>query len=189
MIIKLVSNTVYKIVTPFIFLSIIIFFTGCLSIKPGGVKSGKNLFETFYVGEDGTQYFIKPLGFSNVDQEEELFVDFTFRYKNEVRDSVIGNFTLQSSEILKNIDSISFSNAKTKILSNKVRLLFNERKKDDFNSRFTTKVLLSEFITLFDNNEWAIIVYKNNSSSTFLPTRKTKQAIEKLQEKVFVLLQ
>ena len=36
-------------------IGILIILTSCLSIKPGGVKSGLKLYETFYVVDAGTQ--------------------------------------------------------------------------------------------------------------------------------------
>lgn len=163
--------------------------TGCTSIKVGGVKSGKNLFETFYVGEDGTQYFIKPLAFSNSENKDELAMDFTFRYKNEVKDSVIVNFAIQSEKIIKEIDQLTISNTTQNIESNKVELLFNEKKKNDFYSRFSTKVSMIEFNRMFENYDWKTVVVTNGSSQTFEAEKKTKKSLSKLADKVFIIFQ
>ncbi|MBE9466763.1 MAG: hypothetical protein IMY72_00410 [Bacteroidetes bacterium] len=153
------------------------------------MKSGKKLFETFYVGEDGTQYFIKPLIFSNSQNKEKLLIDFTFRYKNEVKDSVVINFSLLSSNIFKNIDSLSFSNTTHKIMSKNVNLMFNEKKNKLFNSRFSTKIPLINFDKMFINGDWNIIVYSRENSSTYYSEKKTKKAIKKLQDKIFIIFQ
>lgn len=174
--------------TLFILISISFFLAGCLSIKPSGVKSGKNLFETFYVGDDGIQYFIKPLLFENIQNKEEIHVDFTFRYKDKVKDSVIVNLSFQSYNILRIIDSLFISNANQRISSKNNKLLFNEKRKGLIISRFTTKFSLTEFSGMFDNNDWKIIVYKNKTYDTFFSKSKTKKAIKKLQEMVFILL-
>ena len=184
---KILSN--HNIFKTFIGLGLFVFLTGCLSIKPAGVKSGKNLFETFYVGEDGTQYFIKPLIFLNTQNREEIHIDFTFRYKNVVKDSVILNLSLQSSNIFKSIDSLSLSNTTHKIINKDIRLLFNEKRNNLFNSRFSTKFSLIEFNRMFDNDDWTIIVYKDKAYNTYVSEKKTKKAIKKLQEKIFILLQ
>ena len=171
------------------FIVLIFAFTiyGCVSIKPASVKSGKNLFETFYVGEDGTQYFIKPLNFLNSQNKEELRADFTFRYKNEVKDSVTINFSLLSPKNLKNIDSLVFSNTNHKIVSTNVELLFNEKASKLFKSRFSTKVSLLDFNQMFENNDWKIITHKFEDHSTYTSDKRTKKAIKKLRDEIFIL--
>ena len=41
---------------------------GSCSAGKSGVKTGKKLFTDFFVGDAGTQYFIKPLTFENADK-------------------------------------------------------------------------------------------------------------------------
>ncbi len=177
------NNYISKI---FIGLVLFVFLTGCPSVKPSGVKSGKNLFETFYLGEGGTQYFIKPMIFYNTLNREEIHLDFTFRYKNIVKDSVIVNLSLHSSILFKSINSLRFANTTHKILRKDIRLLFNEKRNKQFNSRFYTKISLIEFNKLFDNEDWTIIVYTNKTSNTYISEKKV---IKKLQEKIFIILQ
>lgn len=184
---SIVSNlTLFK---TFIVLIFFVFLTACISVKPAGVKSGKNLFETFYVGEGGTQYFIKPLFFLNSQNKEELHIDFTFRYKNEVKDSVILNLSLLSSDIFKSIDSLSLSNTTYKIISKNNKLLFNEKRNKFFNSRFSTKISLIELNKMFGSDDWKIIVYSGGTYFTYASEKKTKKAIKKLQDKIFILFQ
>lgn len=163
--------------------------TGCTSIKVGGVKSGKNLFETFYVGEDGTQYFIKPLFFSNTENKDVMDMDFTFRYKNEVKDSVIVNFAIRSEKIIKQIDRLTLSNATQSIESNDVELLFNEKRKNEFYSRFSTKITMVEFNQMFENFDWKTVVVTDGASQTFEAEKKTKKSLSKLADKVFIIFQ
>ena len=67
-----------------IFCGIIILMS--LSACSGLKQSGSNLYTSFYVGEKGTQYFIKPLYFSN-KESEKLNTDFTFRFQNTINKS------------------------------------------------------------------------------------------------------
>lgn len=159
---------------------------GCISVKPSGVKSGKNLFETFYVGDKGTQYFIKPLKFTSLINEV-LYMDFTFRYKDEIKDSSFVNLTLSNTNIIKNIDSLSLSNQTNKITCKNVKLLFNEKEKKMFSSRFSLKIPLSELNNLFIENNWSIVVYNNQQILTYTSGRKAKKRINKLKNKVFIL--
>ncbi|MDD2636080.1 MAG: hypothetical protein PHW82_11340 [Bacteroidales bacterium] len=171
-----------------IIVSMLIFFSGCISLKPGGAKSAKKLFETFYVGEEGTQYFIKPLVFSNNQNKEKMLIDFTFRYKTEIKDSVTVNFSLLSPNIFKKIDSLSLSNSANTIISQDFNLLFNKKEKKFFNSRFSAKISLIEFKDMFTKDDWTINVYQPNFSITYVSGNKTNKAIKTLQENIFIIL-
>jgi len=166
--------------------SFFVLLTGCFTLKPGSVKSSKNLIETFYVGEDGTQYHIKPLTFTDSQNKEKIHLDFTFRYKNEVKDSVIINFSLLSSTIFKSIDSFSLSNTTTKTISKDIRLMFNEKRKDLFVSRFSTKISLVDFNKMFENTDWTIIVTNKDICNTYVSEKSTRKKITKLKEEIFV---
>jgi hypothetical protein len=170
----------------FLFTSLLL--NGCLSVKPTSTKSGKNLFESFFVGEEGTQYFIKPVLFSIEETKEELVLDITFRYKNMIKDSAIVNFSIKGPMIYKNIDSLKISNTNLEINSSNIKLLFNEKTKNGFTSRFTTKIALNETKNLFNNDEWAFTTFNNSQLNKFKPAKKTQKAINILREKVFVLM-
>ena len=172
-------------------LIIILFFaftTGCLSLKPASVKSGRNLFESFFVGEEGVQYFIKPLVLFNVENKEKVYVDFTFRYKDEIKDSAIVNLSFEGSNIYKRIDSLTFSNTRQKTNREEVRLLFNNRSKDLYVSRFTTNISLLEVHEMFSDADWLLIAYKSDHYNTYQTTKRTKRAINKLRENIFIFL-
>lgn len=170
------------------FILLLLICTGCLSIKPSTTKSGKNYFETFYVGEEGTQYFIKPTLFKDEKSNEDLVLDITFRYRNEIKDSAIVNFSIKSSMIYKTIDSLKLSNKDIAIKSDKVELLFNEKNKTGFTSRYSTKFGLNEIKEMFTNDAWEVNIYNQNKITTFKPHRKTIKAINTVREKVFVLM-
>ena len=163
----------------------IVLLSGCLSIKRGSSKSGKNLFETFYVGEDGTQYFIKPLSFFTPINKDKIDIDFTFRYKNEVKDSVTVNLSLVGSDLIKNIDSLSFSNSAHQIISTHIELLFNERTDKLFTSRFSTKISLQDLNKLFEKDNWEITTLK--TGTTYTTGKKTQKAIGGLRNAIFIL--
>lgn len=171
-----------------LFILLILMISGCFSIKPSTTNSGKKYFETFYVGEAGTQYFIKPFLFKNDKSDEDLIVDITFRYRNEIRDSAIVNFSIKSSIMYKTIDSIKLSNNDIEIKTSKVELLFNETSKTGFTSRHSTKFSLKEVKDLFNNDVWEMSIYNQNIIGTYKPYRKTIRSINVLKDKVFVLM-
>lgn len=163
-------------------------FSGCLSIKPSATKSGKKYFETFYVGEEGTQYFIKPILFKDEKSKEDLILDITFRYKNKIKDSAIVNFSIKSKVIYKTIDSLKLLNKDIEIKSDNILLLFNEKNKIGFISRYSTKFSLKEIKEMFTNDTWEIIMYNQNKKKKYEPHIKTIRAINAVRENVFVLM-
>ena len=167
---------------------ITLMFSGCLSIKPSTTKSGKNYFETFFVGEEGTQYFIKPILFKDEKSNEDLILDITFRYRNEIKDSATVNFSIRSSIIYKTIDSLKFTNNDNKIESDQLVLLFKERSKTGFTSRYSTRFSLNEIKEMFNNDAWEIIIYNQDKITKYKPHRKAIRAINALRDKVFVLM-
>lgn len=166
---------------------ILIVFSSCLSIKPGAAKSGKKLYETFFVGEDGTQYFIKPLIFIN-DINENLELDITFRYKNEIKDSAIVNVSFLSKEIFKHADSLKINHDSSATVFKEIKYMFSERKKEEYNSRFSTKGSLFDIKKLFNSNNWNIIIYKNGSFNKYITPKATKKKIDKLKYEIFMLM-
>jgi hypothetical protein len=91
------------------------------------------------VGEEGMQYFIKPLIFKSQQKGEEALPDFTFRYKNEIKDSAIVNISIEGPELYKEIDGIAFSNGDEQYELSEVKLLYNSGSKSGYVSRFTAE--------------------------------------------------
>lgn len=160
--------------------------TSCLKIKPNGTKSAKKYFETFFVGEEGTQYFIKPFEFAN-DNGEKILLDITFRYKDEVKDSATLTFTYYSEDLIKSIDSLSFSNPSMSLQANSIELLFNERDKDLIQSRFSSKVLLKDLVNLFDKSNWEIKLNSSDKPYSVSSNKKSDKIIEALNFEIFSL--
>lgn len=171
----------------FTFTFLLFLITSCGGIKLSGAKSASSLYETFYVGEAGIQYFIKPLRFESVEKSS-IETDFTFRVKKEIQptDSVTVNFSLHSSKIIKNIDSlVIYSNGKRCILPYK-EYIYTEKKGDSFVSRFSTKGELSSLETVLKNSDWKVLLYiTNKESETFNTTKKTQNKITKINDNLF----
>jgi len=180
------SNFCYKLVLfALLFLTIT---TSCKSVKPAASKSGKKYFETYYVGDEGTQYFVKPILFKNKKLDEDLRLDITFRYKDVVKDSAFVNFSINSSTMYKTIERLELSNKSTAIESSKVSQLFNEKDKKGFVSRYSTKFSLNEIKDLFDHNAWQVIVHDQRKSIKYQPIKKTKKIIKAIKNELFVLM-
>jgi len=168
-------------------LGFLLILSACLSIKPGAVKAGKKLYETFFVGEEGTQYFIKPLIFTN-NTKERLTLDITFRYKNQFKDSALVNISFFSKEVFKNVDSLKITNDSVVVVLKNMKFLFAERSsKKEFNSRFSTKGNMADINKLFNNADWKIFLFKQKSLSKYETPKYTKKKIDKLRFAIFML--
>jgi len=169
-------------------LLIIFIASGCFSVKPSTTKSGKNLYETFFVGEEGTQYFIKPIAFENSDKTESLLLDLTFRYKNEIKDSTVLNFTLEGPDIYKNFDAVSIANPELLAAAQNLELLFNETDKGRYISRFTAKISLADTHKLFQDNNWTLTLSSSDLSREYVPNKKNLKVIHTLRNAVFSIM-
>ncbi|RYM34955.1 hypothetical protein ERX46_06165 [Brumimicrobium glaciale] len=168
-------------------ISILFLLSSCMSIKPGSSKSGKKYYESFYVGEGGTQYFIKPISFEKEKGKDEVFLDFTFRYRDNMNSNAVINYSVQIDEIIREVDSLVIINASNSMTSSVNKLLFNTREGDGFQSRYSTEVPLKKLKDLFGNNEWAVKVYATGKEHIFYPSNKSKKKIKILNDNVFIL--
>ena len=170
------------------FLIISLFVSNCaLTVKPAATKSAKAYYESFYVGETGTQYFIKPIVFNAEKGNDKLLVDFTFRYKNELRDSAVINLSIEGDNIIKSVNGINFTNTVSSVSLNSFFLLFNEKKDKKLISRFSAKCSTREMIDIFDDPGLRITINTDNSSATFIPPKKSNKIIRSLNDNLFII--
>ena len=158
-----------------------------LTIKPAATKSAKSYYESFFVGEGGTQYFIKPIEFKSENSQNKLFFDLTFRYKNELKDSATINFSIESDYIVKEVNDIAFTNATSTVFSDGISLLFNEKKGQKFTSRFSAQCSTKEIIDLFNDSAIKININTNNTSLSFLPDKNAQKIIRSLNNNLYIL--
>jgi len=173
---------------PILMILMMISLSGCFTVKPGAVKSGKNLYESFYVGEKGMQYFIKPLNFETNQKEQSFVVDFTFQYKDDLNEEVTVNFSLFSDDKPVKPDSLLIKSKGNRITATKITSLYRQRKNGDFVSRYSSKAQLKNLHKIMGNNQWQVHVFESGTEVTYYPKRKTRKNIDKLYQNVFVLL-
>lgn len=165
---------------------IIASFTGCLGVKTSAGNSRKSGVETFFVGDEGTQYFIKPLIFRDA-ANNELQLDITFRYKDRLKDSATVNASLIGKEIVRNVDSLKISTDSVSAMLHPFRYLFADRARDQFNSRFSTREDLKQVAELFNHNNWKIILYRQGKQIEYSSPKATSKQIGQLKYRVFAL--
>lgn len=171
----------------FFLLSCIFCLSSCFGTKSGATKSAVTYYETFFVGEGKIQYYIKPLAFKSEEKKSEnLEVDFTFQYKDELKDSVVVNFSLISESIYKTLDSVVIENDKGVAVLHSVSLMFN-RPKGDIISRFTAKCSQQELADIVNSKNVMIVVTNNGVKKVFTPAKKTVKILKSLDENLFIL--
>jgi hypothetical protein len=151
-------------------------------------SSAKNLYQTFFVGDEGIQYFIKPLSFKNAETKEEILVDFTFRHRKEIKDSTIINFDLLTPSTTSDVDKIELQNKLINPSYDQVNLLYKERVQKNYKFRYASNFLLKDVVKLFEANDWKITLYTGDKQTEYIPTKSAQKRIEKLYKEIFAIL-
>ena len=177
------KNSIFRNLVVIVFVSSLL--NACSLFNSNG--DIKKLTETFFVGEAGTQYFIKPLEFES-ENGDEMYMDATFRYKDEFKDSAVVNFTIITEILIKKLNSVIISNDKMKYKTVDFDLLFAEKYEDDFRSRFSIKVPMTEFNKLIMNQNWMFTIDYSNGNLVYYSTSNTNTALEVINDDLFYLL-
>jgi len=164
---------------------IIVFTFGVTSCS--NVKSYNDLYTSFFVGEDGTQFFIKPLEFFHLENDAKLDLDITFRYKDTIKDSVTVNLTLYSTTFLKNIDFVEMIGEKQRIKSNNIKLIYIDKNTDLCENRYSVKFLLKDYLNIFQENNFSMNVNYLNYDNIYLPDNSSNKKIRILNENLINL--
>ena len=165
--------------------TLLAFTFSCGILSPNASR----LYESFYTGNSGTQYFIKPLEFSN-SNSGKLKLDIVFRFNNTIQesDSAIINYSIISNELVKKIDSIRFSNGDVSLIASNNERLFMERERTQYRSRFSSSASLVPLVQLFPSNQWKIEVFHDENEMVFTPTNTSARKIESLNFNLFELI-
>ncbi len=145
--------------------------------------------KSFFVGEEGIQYFIKPIELKGIEnQKESLLVDFTFRSLDKAEQGVAVNFSFLGNRFYKHVDRAVISNEKTAVELSDIKLMFNEKSGKYIETRMSCKSSLNELILLFANPKWKFTIEHNNDKKEFEISRKNKKAVSSLDQEVFLFL-
>lgn len=162
----------------------ILLLSSCFSIKPGTTKSGKNLWEEFFVSPGVMQYFIKPLIFQ--DHVRQFIPDFTFRNGG---DSVTVNFSIIDAQKIRLPRKIYFINNMDTVQLNSVKSLLINNTNKKFKLRMSGKISNDNFSGLLRYNNWVISQSDDNTSRTYFPSDKTKTSLSKIKINLFDTIQ
>lgn len=165
--------------------SIILFTVSCSPLKTKKMnKSTGGLYETFYVGKEGTQYFIKELEFKS-KTNEMLAIDFTFRYNHNKtsnqENSVIANYTFSNHRNIK-IDSFLVGNKLRKKIQ---RTIFKEKEKNKILTRQSVEISLGSLCDVLSQNNLEVILKGDNEILSFKPKKNTTKKVLSLQNNLW----
>ncbi len=173
-----------------IFCCTLLALQACLSVKPAATRSASSPYESFFVGAEGVQYFIKPLVFKSISSNSEIHADFTFRYRDSIQqeDSVTVNYSIYSAEIVNDLSYLAFNSGEKKTSTTQTERLFAEKRNKQFVSRFTSRISLSEMILALSNDEVVLFTHhRNDSMQEYKPTRKTRRVLQRIKNNLFVV--
>jgi hypothetical protein len=176
----------YRPLTTFL---IILILNSCISFKPNANKSAKTLFTTFYLGENGTQYFIKPLSLTN-NANESIILDFTFRDQVQNTDSLSVNInsSLITNTIVTKIDSMTIHCISHHFTLHSPQLLYKEKKDNKYLLRTQVKTSFKNVSELFGEINWQIQVHSGKTQMNFSATKKTNKSVPLLYTSIFELI-
>ncbi len=164
-----------KRIYPFLFLFIVLFLMSCSPMRSSVKKGSVKLFETFYLGEKGTQYFIKPIYFEGTEKGK-ISMDFTFIYNGEINpiDSAIVNFSTFSGKNKKNVLILRINDEEKEL--GQVKQLFQDAKQ----TRFSTRVSLIDLKAFFENEVKSIYF-----GEKYMPKNTTLRKMQKINSAIF----
>lgn len=174
-----------RCLTLFTFALSAVFIASCGGLKPGSGSSAKGLYTAFYVGEEGTQYFIKPLAFEG--DEGRAAADFTFRLGSDSLTNARVVISVLGDEVIRKADSVTFANQDLYFSSDSVKLLFNERLRKNVESRIEVLVPVPYLTGLFNQDDWKIVIYRSERQTAFYAGKKTRKRIASLRHDIFSL--
>ncbi len=160
----------------FLLLFICLTIMACSPFR-GSVKKGTSkLFETFYIGEKGTQYFIKPLFLEDV-AKNKMSIDFTFIYNGKVAvtDSATLNFSVFLPKARK-AEKLTLKTENISKTSGQITKIF----KDVNQIRFSTRVSLSDLKIFLMAKQPSILFDKE-----YFPKKSTVKKMHKIKNGVF----
>jgi|GEM_PF-1005193 len=175
---------IFSVCTIILFFIVSFIFFGCYLIRPGTSGSAKPLYETFYVGNEGIQYFIKPLKFKG-EKYENIYIDIVFRHKDEFKDSATINISIFTQDPFLGLNKIDFENDSILVNSSDIKILFTEKHDKGNHLRVAVKIPTISLNNLFKNISWKINVFKNSSKYEFITDKSVRNDLSKLREAIF----
>lgn len=169
-------------------ISLSISLNSCLGVKPATSGGGKKYFESYYAGDEGNQYFIKPLVLVSEYKEAKATLDISFRSKESLQGTAQVNFSVYMPEAVHSLkDAYLYVNDTSFELSD-IKLLFVEKEKNGFQSRFSTTVPAEKLRSIFNTSDWQLVIIKEKGKTYKFDTASlSKKRIEAINTNLFTI--
>ena len=169
-------------------ISLSISLNSCLGVKPATSGGGKKYFESYYAGDEGNQYFIKPLVLVSEYKEAKATLDISFRSKESLQGTAQVNFSVYMPEAVHSLkDAYLYINDTSFELSD-IKLLFVEKEKNGFQSRFSTTVPAEKLKSIFNTSDWQLVITKEKGKTyKFDTASSSKKRIEAINTNLFTI--
>lgn len=170
--------------------NIFVLFIACLlcaSCATVGTGSVRKKYISQYVGDEGIQYFIKPISF-RADNNNTLDADFTFRHGDlNLNDTVILNYTVRTNSKMAKMKSFSicFDNKVFPAIS--TTTLYKEKDRD-FVTRYSSVFQYKQLREAYKNQWFSLKTMTEDGGVEYKPTTKSTKLIQALDESIFQLL-
>ena len=169
-------------------ISLSISLNSCLGVKPATSGGGKKYFESYYVGDEGNQYFIKPLALVSEYEEAKATLDISFRSKESLQGTAQMNFSVYMPEAIHSLKSVYLYVNNTSFELSDVKLLFVEREKNSFQSRFSTTIPAEKLKSIFNTSDWQLVIIKEKGKTYKFDTASlSKKRIEAINTNLFTI--
>lgn len=165
----------------------IIFLNSCQIFSPKFNPNSNEYYETFFTGNNQSQYFIKPIVFEN-ENDDRLEMDLVVKDKTKLSDSTNFNVSLITTFKSKEIDSIRINFEKTSYTFSNVQNMFTERSEEKFKSRYNFKLVNSITYKLFEESNWNLSIYTTNKIVDFKLNNSNLEKFKTIDEKLIQVI-
>ena len=169
-------------------ISLSISLNSCLGVKPATSGGGKKYFESYYAGDEGNQYFIKPLVLVSEYKEAKATLDISFRSKESLQGTAQVNFSVYMPEAIHSLKSVYLYVNNTSFELSDIKLLFVEKEKNGFQSRFSTTIPAEKLKSIFNTSDWQlVIIIEKGKTYKFDTASSSKKRIEAINTNLFTI--
>lgn len=159
----------------------------CSSCATIGTGSIRKKYMSQFVGDEGIQYFIKPIAFE-ADDTSTLSADFTFRHGElNLNDTVMVNYTVRSKEKRARLKNFCICTPENTADAISTTTLYKEKDKY-FVTRYSSVFLYKQLREAYKNQSFDLKIITETSEVEYKPTAKSIKLIQALDESIFQLL-
>ncbi len=155
----------------------------CSLKKISNTLSSNRVYENFYIGDNGNQWYIYPLKFSN--KTTHFLVDFTI--KDNAKDTVTVKYSIITKKQLSKPKSIMFNLANNEKYNLDLgKKIFVETEGDILHLRYVSTMTYPDFLNFFNSINSITI---DGLDEPVVPTKATKKKIDAVNRQVIKIIE